>query len=109
MDLFISGVSETEQFKEDELKKYEQELESEMKHLMERKEKLKKYKEKMGKDKPPTKQPPSKDRHRAGNVPPPPPAAHPAAYYDVDGEKVANYDAMIDDYRDYRDIQFEEH
>ncbi|XP_075258713.1 nucleobindin-2-like [Convolutriloba macropyga] len=98
------GVPEQEQFTENDLKEYEQRLEKDMKFLQERKEKLRKYKEKMQMEKSKSQtKPPSKNIPGDGHVMPPPPDF----YYNVDGEKLPNYDQRIEDYGDYRTVEFE--
>ena len=75
-----------------------------MKFLQERKEKLRKYKEKMQMEKSKSQtKPPSKNIPGDGHVMPPPPDF----YYNVDGEKLPNYDQRIEDYGDYRTVEFE--
>jgi len=95
------GVPDQEEFNEDDLKAYEEQLEKEAKILADRKEKLRKYKEKLAQEK--ATEPPSKNDAADGHVPPPPQEF----YRNIDGEQVPDFDHQITDYADYEAVEFE--
>ena len=106
---FFVGVPEEPQFSEEELQKYEEQLKKDFYELQRKKDLLRKHKEKQKQQQEkPGKPSGGRDVTRpnpSGHaVPPPPP---PDFYYNVDGEKIANYDAKIEDYDDYSAAEFE--
>ena len=98
-------MAEEPQFTEDDLHKYEEELKKEFEELKRKKDLLRKHKEKLQQHQAKTDKPsPTKPSQGGHAVPPPPP---PDFYYDVDGEKITNYDQKIEDYVDYATAEFE--